>query len=164
MKKISKMWIFLLIMTFILNLFSGVLTFARWLDDGHVKKPIMETDSDPYVDGTWTENIQQWTKIFSDKLDWILQLPQRDDYVTALWYALSLIRISINWILWLLALVALVYLLYCWFLVLTSWTGDKNASKGKKGISTAAIALAWIGLSRLIISAMIWFINMISKA
>ena len=164
MKKISKMWIFLLIMTFILNLFSGILNFTQWFGDGSPRTPKMEDDSNPYVDGTWADNIQQWTKIFSEKLDWILHLPQRDEYVTALGYALSLIKISVNRILGLLAFVALVYLIYCGALVLFSWSGDKNASKWKKWISTAAIALAWIGLSRLIISAMIWFISMISKA
>ena len=163
MKNISKTWICLLMITFILNLFSGILNFAVWLGYGEPKTPEMSTDSNPYIDGTWAESIQQWTTIFSEKLDWILHLPQRDDYVTALWYALSLIRISINRILGLLALVAFIYMLYCWFLVLMSWSGDKNASKGKKWISTAAIALAWIGLSRLIVSAIIWFISMISK-
>ena len=53
-------------------------------------------------------------------------------------------------------------MIYCGFLVFSSGSDDKNASKGKKWISTAAIALTGIGLSWLIISAMIRFIQRIS--
>ena len=94
-----------------------------------------------------------------DKSVWILHLPQPDTYETKLWYTLALIQIAVNWILGMLAVVSLVYILYCWFLVLSSWSEDKNASKWKSWIKNAAIAIAWIGLSWLIISAMIWFIN-----
>jgi len=47
-------------------------------------------------------------------------------------------------------------------LVLTSWSDDKNAEKWKKWIKTAIIAIAWIGLAWLIVSAMIWFIHIIT--
>lgn len=120
--------------------------------------------SEPIMDGNWIDNINEWWATFSNKLEWILHLPQKDDYTTSLGYITSLIQISINWLLWILAFIALVYMLYCGFLVFSSGSDDKNASKGKKWISTAAIALAWIGISWLIISAMIRFINLISNA
>lgn len=110
-----------------------------------------------------TGTIAWWTSYETNKLEWILKFPEREQYSSTLWYALSLIQISINWILWILATVALIYMLYCWFLVFSSWADDKNAQKGRKWISTAAIALAWIGLSRLIISLMLRFINILTN-
>ena len=104
--------------------------------------------------------IDEWSKNFTDNLEWILHMPQKYEYETSLWYALALITIAVNWILWMLAFVALVYMIFCGFLVLSS--DDKNASKVKKWIYTAAIALAWIWLAWLIISAMVWFIESIS--
>ena len=119
--------------------------------------------SSPQIEGEEIEKINEWWKTFSDKLGWILQIPQKEDYTTSLWYVTTLIQVLINWLLWILSFVALVYMLYNGFLVFSSGSDDKNASKGKKWISTAAIALAWIWLSWLIISAMIRFINNIAS-
>ena len=99
-----------------------------------------------------------------DKLQWVLRFQEREEYSTTLWYAVSLVQVAINWILWILAFVALAYMLYSWFLVLSSWADDSKAKKGRKWISTAAIALAWIWLSWLIVSAMIWFITFLSES
>ena len=120
-------------------------------------------EASPQIEGEEIEKINEWWKTFSDKLGWILQLPQKEDYTTSLWYVTTLIQVLINWLLWILSFVALVYMLYNGFLVFSSGSDDKNASKGKKWISTAAIALAWIWLSWLIISAMIRFINNIAS-
>lgn len=120
-------------------------------------------EASPQIEGEEIEKIDEWWKTFSDKLGWILQLPQKEDYPTSLWYVTTLIQVLINWLLWILSFVALVYMLYNGFLVFSSGSDDKNASKGKKWISTAAIALAWIWLSWLIISAMIRFINNIAS-
>ena len=98
-----------------------------------------------------------------DESMWIVHLDQVENYDTELWYALSLIQITVNWTLWILAIVVFVYMLYNWFLVLSAWSDDKNVSKWKKWISNAAIAIAWIGLAWLIISAMIRFIKNITK-
>lgn len=120
-------------------------------------------EASPQIEGEEITKIDEWWKTFSDKLGWILQLPQKEDYPTSLWYVTTLIQVLINWLLWILSFVALVYMLYNGFLVFSSGSDDKNASKGKKWISTAAIALAWIWLSWLIISAMIRFINNIAS-
>ena len=114
------------------------------------------------LDDVDIDSIEQWIKYENDKQEWVLQFPKKENYSDTLWYAIRLIQVSINWILWLLATVALIYMLYCWFLVFSSWADDKNAQKGRKWIKTAAIALAWIGLSWLIVSAMIWFITMLT--
>ena len=113
----------------------------------------------PTVDEELAEDIDSGSKMLSDKVLWIITVPKPDDYGTSLSYILALVQVSINWALWLLSFVALIYMLYCGFLVFSSGSEDKNAQKGKKWIKTAVIALAWIGLSRLIISAMIWLIT-----
>ncbi len=162
MSIIKKIWIalFWIMTTFTLNF--GYCYMDDWKGPSNRDiDPKLET---PQVGTSTITSIDDWPKTFSDKLKWILQLPKPENYPTALWYIISLIKISINWLLSLLATVALVYMLYCGFLVFTSWADDKNASKGKKWISTAAIALAWILLSWLIISAIIRFISLVSKS
>ena len=119
-------------------------------------------DSTAKMGNTTVNEINEWSKTFTDSLNWILHLPQKDEYITSLWYIMAMIQIAINWLLWILAFIALIYMLYCGFLVFSSWSDDKNAAKGKKWIWTAAIALAGIGISRLIISMILWLINYIT--
>ena len=149
--------------------------FTNWLpclERGHCKEGWSFSQEDyrpstPKMSGdeiSGEDPIWSGSKIMWDKSVWIIHLPSVTDYNTELWYFLALIKIAINWILGILASVALVYMLYCWFLVLSSWSDDKNVSKGKKWIRTAAVAIAWIWLAWLIISAMIWFIRVITKA
>ena len=145
----------------IISIFS--LSFWQWLKNLWPENPTFDGGSEPEMWGQWIDDINQWSKTFTDKLGWILHLPQKDDYPTSLWYVMALIQISVNRLLWILAFIALVYMLYCGFLVFSSWSDDKTAAKGKKWISTAAIALAWIWISWLIISAIIRFINNISN-
>ena len=157
MKHIRKIWIIglCIVSVFIINLWYCLRTW-----------PITEEfswEASPQIEGEEIEKINSWWKTFSDKLEWILQIPQKGDYTTSLWYVTTLIQVIINWLLWILSFVALVYMLYSGFLVFSSGSDDKNASKGKKWISTAAIALAWIWLSWLIISAMIRFISNIAS-
>ena len=118
-------------------------------------------DSTGKIAGQTIGDIQEWPKTFTDKLNWILHLPQKADYPTSLWYVIAMIQIAIDWLLWILAFIAIIYILYCWFLVFSSWSDDKNAAKGRKWISTGAIALAWIGLSWLIISAIMRVVDKI---
>ncbi len=165
MKYFKQIWIISFNVVSILLLSFGFC----WLKIGPIQE-IFNWDSSPRIDNEeienineWSENINKWSKRFSDKLNGIIKLPQKEDYPTSLWYVTSLIQIAINWLLWILASLVLIYMLYCGFLVLSSWSDDKNSWKGKKWISNAAITIAGIGLSRLVISAMIWFINIISK-
>lgn len=127
--------------------------------DHQYANPIPKVDDQELTD---SDPIWQWIDTTSSKGLWILHLPKSSDYDTNLWYVLAIVQIAINWILWMLAFVALVYMLYCWFLVLSSWSDDKNVSKWKNWIKTTLIAIAWIGLAWLIISAMIWIINTVA--
>lgn len=167
MLKLKKVWLFLFIciITFWIKL-----EYAEWLKllqgNRNVNISVEEWASTPKIDNKEIDDnaIWGWTTHMWNKSSWIIHLPQPEEYETKLKYTLALIKIIINWTLWILASVALVYMLYSWFLVLSAWSDDKNVSKWKKWISTAAIAIAWIGISWLIISAMIRFINVITKA
>ena len=162
MSIIKKMWIVLFWIITIFTLNFGYCGLDDWTTPSSWDTVIDITD--PQVGTTTVEDPDDWAQLFTRKLKWILWLDKPNNYETKLWYIIALIQIAVNWLLWILAFVALVYMLYCGFLVFSSGADDKNATKGKKWISTAAIALAWIGLSWLIISAMIRFIRLISNS
>ncbi len=172
MRKFGKIWLFLLgtIMIFWLNFqyvqwaglstrdhYDNSKTWSQWEERFSTWKVGNEYISS--ADPIWS-----WSSLMSKKSTWILHLPQRTNYEWELWYLLAIIQIAVNWILGILASVVLVYTLYCWFLILSSWSDDKNVSKGKKWIKTAAIAIAWIWLAWLIISVMIWFIRVVTDS
>lgn len=160
MLKFKKIILSLFIATPILTL-----CFGEWLKTWpEIEGFNPEESGSPQIESKKIEDIDEGSVTFSDKLKWILHLPEKEEYESSLSYVITLIQIAINWIVWMLSTVALVYMLYCWFLVFTSWSDDKNATKGKKWLSTAAIALAWIWISRLIISAMIRFITYTSSS
>ena len=164
MLKFKKNWIFLLgiILPICANyLYNPCLALWSREPDRNISNPDIE-DSTTTIDYKKTEDIGDWSHWMSTKSKWILQLPKPENYDTWLWYVTALIQIVINRVLWILASVALIYMIYCGFSILLAWSNDADVSKGKKWIRTAAIALAWIGLSRLIVSAMIRFINYIT--
>lgn len=166
-KFIRKMWLFLL---GILISFSIIPSFylQAWLaTPGQPSSLNQERSSNPKMgrdDISNDDSIWQWSTNIWNKSIWILHFPQANNYKTRFWYTLALIQVIINWTLGMLMFVVLIYVLYCGFLILSAWSDDKNTSKGKSWIKTAAIAIAWIGLSWMIISAMIWFINNITWA
>ncbi|HMS91654.1 MAG TPA: hypothetical protein PKC87_05515, partial [Candidatus Absconditabacterales bacterium] len=71
---------------------------------------------------------------------------------------MDVIKNMINYALGMLALIALVYLIYHGFLILTASGDDTQYKKGLSGIKYAAIAIAGIGASRLVVSAIFWLI------
>lgn len=163
MKIIKKIWILVFTMISSFSFFN--IGFCNMDPTNDFKPTEFDWKSTPKVnDKNIQGRIDEWAYTLTNNLEWVLKPYEETEYENKLWHITSLIQIAINWILWILAFVALVYMLYCGFLVFSSGSDDKNASKGKKWISTAAIALTWIGLSWLIISAMIRFINMISSS
>lgn len=73
------------------------------------------------------------------------------------------IKNTIKWILGILATVAVVICLYAGFVMMTS-AGDENKYKnGMKILKYAAIGLAIILLSWLIVSVVFWFVNLNAK-
>lgn len=94
-----------------------------------------------WSDKGWEEVKVYWSK---DKVD--------DSLITS-------IKKFINWTLRILALITLIILLWWWFQMLLA-AGDEN--KYKKGwtiLKQAAIALAFIGLSWIIVSFIFWIID-----
>ena len=69
------------------------------------------------------------------------------------------IQTAINWVLGMLALVSLVLCLYAGFKMLTSWWDSKKYDAWLSIIKNAAIWLAIIALSWLIVSLIFWIIN-----
>lgn len=65
---------------------------------------------------------------------------------------MQVVKNIINYALWMIALIALVYLVYHGFLVLTAAGDDAQYKKWLSGVKYAAIAMAGIGLSWIIVS------------
>ena len=72
---------------------------------------------------------------------------------------LHTIQIAINWILWILATITLCLVLYAWFLMLTTWWDSKKYDSWLSIIKNAAIWLAIIAASWLIVSLIFYVIN-----
>lgn len=163
MLKFKKIWLLLL---WIMLIFGFNFQNAQWLPTRDHQKTYFsqekERPSDWKVDDeeiNEKDSLWQWRKVVDDMDWWIINVSKPNEYNTGLGYALTLIQIAINRILGMLSTVTLVYLIYNWFLVFSAWSDNKNVEKWKKGIRTAAIALAWIALSWLIISLMLWLIK-----
>ena len=71
---------------------------------------------------------------------------------------LDTVKNAINWILWILATIALVICLYGWFKMITAGGDEKKYWDGLKVLKQAAIGLAIVGLSWMIVSVIFWFI------
>ena len=72
---------------------------------------------------------------------------------------LDTIRNAINWILWILATIALVICLYGWFKMVTAAGDEKKYGEWLNVLKYAAIGLAIIGLSWMIVSVIFWFVG-----
>ena len=72
---------------------------------------------------------------------------------------LDTIKSTINWLLGILATIALVICLYAGFLMVTAAGDDKKYQQGITILKHAAIGLAIIGLSWLIVSVIFWFVG-----
>lgn len=108
-----------------------------------------------------------WDAGFDDEQWWFARTNEKQRNELGGWYSttgswsslLTTIRRAINWVLWILATITLVIMIYAGFLMVTSAGDDKKYQKGLWIIKYAAIWLAIIGLSWLIVSVIFWFIN-----
>jgi hypothetical protein len=73
---------------------------------------------------------------------------------------LTSIQKTIKWILWFLATIAVAICLYGGFLMMTAAWDEKKYQKGITVLKYAAIGLAIIALSWIIVSAVFWFVNL----
>ena len=76
---------------------------------------------------------------------------------------LDTIRNAINWILWILATIALVVCLYWGFKMVTAAGDEKKYGEWLNVLKYAAIGLAIIGLSWMIVSVIFWFVGSLSR-
>ena len=74
---------------------------------------------------------------------------------------MTVIKNIINYALGMVALVALIYLIYHGFLIVTAMGDEAQYKKGISGAKFAAIAMAGIGTSWLVVSAIFWLIALI---
>jgi len=71
---------------------------------------------------------------------------------------LDTLKNAINWIMWILATIALVMCLYGWFKMVTAAGDEKKYQDGLKVLKYAAIWLAIVWLSWMIVSVIFWFV------
>ena len=72
---------------------------------------------------------------------------------------MGVIRSFLNWVLGILSLIALIVLLYGGFSMVTAAGDDAKYKKGFKILQQAAVGLAIVGLSWIIVSAIFWVIG-----
>lgn len=72
---------------------------------------------------------------------------------------LHTVQTAINRVLWILATISLCLVLYAWFLMMTSWGDSKKYDQWLSIIKNAAIWLAIIAVSWLIVSLIFYIIN-----
>ena len=77
---------------------------------------------------------------------------------------LHTIRVAINRVLWMLSFIALVLCLYAGFKMMTSWWDSKQYDAWFSILKNAALWLAIIALSRLIVSLVFWLIEWSTEA
>lgn len=118
-----------------------------------------ENITDPLRNGAYNIiNPVSWTGVLSGVI-WVGD--QISSHQNAQNKVMDVIKNMINYALWMLALVALVYLIYHGFLIVTASGDDTQYKKGLAGIKYAAIAIAGIGVSWLVVSAIFWLIALI---
>ena len=99
-----------------------------------------------YARWFWDISRVHWTRV-----------PWTDEYQEDT--LLHTIRVAINRVLWILSFIALVLCLYAWFRMMTSWWDSKQYGAAFSILKNAAIWLAIIALSRLIVSLVFRLIN-----
>jgi len=77
---------------------------------------------------------------------------------------LNVIQRTVNRVLWMLSLVALILCLRGWFQMLIAWSDDWKVKSWTKVLKNAAIGLAVIWLSWLIVSFIFWIIKKVTNS
>lgn len=72
---------------------------------------------------------------------------------------LDTVKNAINWIMWILATIALVICLFGWFKMITAGGDEKKYGDWLKVLKQAAIWLAIVWLSWMIVSIIFWFVG-----
>jgi len=133
--------------------------FELWNTSTILTTDINEAVNTDVWSATIWDPIRQWAYqvVRSDDWDYTLAWIVDNDneitqHSTALNRTLWIINNIINRALGILSLVALIYLIVHWFIMITAAWDETKYKKWLKWIKYAAIAIAWIWLSRFIIS------------
>lgn len=106
--------------------------------------------------------IRQWIDWLVQKVGGIFYPQEITTFNTAKNTTIGIIHLFINYALWLLSLVALIYLIIKWFMIITALGDTEKYKKWLAGVKTAAIAIAGIGMSRLIVTFIFYVIGLIT--
>lgn len=118
-----------------------------------------------YNSSTINNPIEDWARRVTPDNAWLVGTDETEitDYMDALGQVLHVIQNVVNYALWILSLVALIYLIIHGFMILTAAGDDAKMKKWLKWVKNAFIAIAWIWLSWIIISFILWLINYIAS-
>ena len=107
----------------------------------------------------WAYRIVNW-EWWSWQLTWLVWTDQKiTKHEEAFNKILKTIQNIVNYTLWILWVIALIYLIIHGFMILTAAWDDSKTKKWFKWIKNAFLAIAWIWLSWIIISFILWLIN-----
>jgi len=127
---------------------------------------IFNSNQDQYLDANNISNpIRDWAYTAikspdsSNEVGWVQWASQKiEDHDSARERTFAIIKNLINYALGLLSLIALIYIIYHGFIILTAAWDDAKYKQWLKWVKFAAIALVWIGLSRIVVSSIFWLI------
>ena len=170
MYKLKKIFTIIITLTVYITWFS----YARfWLSDSwwiyttwreNAIAPITNENDTWSILHIWSRRIfwlwNNWEPTNDYWLVWTDQ--QFSDYNAALTKILTVIQNIVNYALWLLWVIALIYLIIHWFMIMTAGGDDSKSKKWFKWVKNAFLALGGIGLSWIIISFILWVINILA--
>lgn len=114
-----------------------------------------ENIDDPLRQGAYNIVTPEWWAALSGLASTDTEI---SSHITAQNKVMTVIKNLINYALWMVALIALVYLIYHGFMIVTAAGDETQYKNGLKWVKFAAIAMAGIGMSRLVVSAIFWLI------
>ncbi len=129
----------------------------------------LDTLNQDQYQAIWSEDItqnplRQWSHLPVDDSrinKWIISAEDPiTNYDSWAFKTLKFIKNLLNYFLGFLGFITLIYLLYHWFLVVTSSDENKH-SEALKALKNWAIAIWWIWLSWIIVSAIFYLVNII---
>lgn len=158
MWRIGSMMIAFCIASMAIIFFRGSEIYAQWLSYFDTTSPsvtnnihdVVQTDdiTHPFRDGTYLP-IQSPDGNHSIS---VINVGQIFSFQEAENQTLRLIKNIINYVLSFASLVVFLFLLYEWYMIITAANDDEQYKKALDKVKTAAIALAGMAISRLVVS------------
>ena len=139
-----------------ISIFAGMQVLAAWTTP--------PPDPQPWATTDWYDAGNEWFwKNTKKKVSWVNTISTKTVDTSNWSKILNTIQTAINWILWMLSFVALVLCLWWWFQMLTAAWDDGKVKTWTKILKNAAIWLAVIWLSWLVVSFVFRIINKVTN-